>query len=219
MTVMSETHEYLVGYGTAGDFGRFRPTRELVCQRGDRVVVRSHRGMELGEVLCEATPGHAQFLPNTTVGPLLRVASPKDEQTAEVQHRKAQALCAEGRRLAGELGLPLDVLDAEILLDDAHAVVQYLRWAECDYRPLVSALSKKCAVHILMHDLAPAPTEEETEHGCGRSDCGRTGGGGGCGSCSSGGCSTCGSAQPEDVSDYFAGLRAQMEAKQRTPLL
>ncbi len=217
MSLMPEICEYLVGYGTAGDFGRFRPTRELTCRRGDRVVVRSHRGLELGEVLCDATPGHAQFLPNTSVGPLLRLAGPQDEQTVAALRQKGQELCAEGRRLVGELGLPLDLLDAEILLDDEHAVVQYLRWAECDYRSLVSALSKKYAVHVIMQDLAPAP--EETEHGCGRPDCGRNGGDGGCSSCSSGGCSTCGSARPEEVSAYFAGLRAQMENGQRTPLL
>ena len=52
-------HEYLLSYGTAGDFGRFRPTRPLTCRRGDRAVVRSARGLELGVVLCEAQPGHA----------------------------------------------------------------------------------------------------------------------------------------------------------------
>ena len=59
--------EYLLRYGLAGDFGRFRAARPLALRRGDRAVVRSHRGLELAEVLREAAPGHAPFLPNTTV--------------------------------------------------------------------------------------------------------------------------------------------------------
>jgi cell fate regulator YaaT (PSP1 superfamily) len=214
---MNEVHEYLVSYGTAGDFGRFRPTRELSCGRGDQVVVRSHRGLELGEVLCPVTSGHAHFLPNTTVGALLRLAGEEDQATALLQRDKGRRLCDDGRRLAGELGLPLEVLDAEVLLDDEHAVIQYLPWQECDVRPLVSSLSRQYAVQVILHNLVPPAAAEEA--GCGRPDCGRTGGGGGCSSCSSGGCSTCGTAQPADVAAYFAGLRAKMEAHQRTPLL
>ena len=63
--------EYLVSYGLAGDFGRFRSLTPLVCRRGQRVVVRSHRGVEVGIVLRPATPRHASFLPNTTLGQLL----------------------------------------------------------------------------------------------------------------------------------------------------
>jgi cell fate regulator YaaT (PSP1 superfamily) len=214
--------EYLVSYGCTGDFGRFRPAQPICCRRGDRVVVRSHRGLELGEVLCPATPGHAHFLPNTTVGALLRLAGDPDEQAAEAQLRRGRQLCDDGRRLAGEMALPLEILDAEILLDGQQAIVQFLRWDECDFRPLVSTLSTRYEVQLAMYDLAlprDAGAEDE-EHGCGREGCGRAGGKGGCSSCSSGGgCSSCGAVKKEDLAPYFAQLRQQMEARQRTALL
>ena len=47
--------EHLLSYGNAGDFGRFRPLHPLACRRGDRAVVQSHRGLELGVVLCPAS--------------------------------------------------------------------------------------------------------------------------------------------------------------------
>jgi cell fate regulator YaaT (PSP1 superfamily) len=214
--------EYLVSYGRTGDFGRFRLAQPIGCRRGDRVVVRSHRGLELGEVLCPATPGHAQFLPNTTVGALLRLAGDQDEQAAERQRQRGRQLCDDGRRLAGELALPLEILDAEILLDGQQAIVQFLRWDECDFRPFVSALSTRYEVQLAMHDLAlPGDADaEQEEHGCGREDCGRAGGKGSCASCGSGGgCSGCGVAKKEDLAAYFAGLRQQMDARQRTALL
>ena len=65
--------EYLLSYGLAGDFGRFRAPGPLECRRGARAVVRSHRGLEIAEVLRAATPRHAHFLPNTSVGQLLRL--------------------------------------------------------------------------------------------------------------------------------------------------
>jgi hypothetical protein len=199
--------EYLVGYGLQGEFGRFRPFRPILCRRGDRVVVRSLRGLEVGAVLREATALHAHFLPNTTLGQLLRLPTPDDEQQEQAQQRRGRQLLERAAGLAEEFGLPLEVLDAEVLLDGAHAVLHHLRWQDCDVRPFVSALSREFEVQLTLADLAGPPPEED--HGCG--SCGS----GNCGSCGSkGGCGTCGSARPEDVQAYFAELRQKMERRQ-----
>jgi len=209
-----DLQEYLVSYGTAGDFGRFRPRRPVACRRGDRAVVRSARGLEVGTVLCPATPGHARHLPNTTVGELLRLASADDEAAAEASGRRGQHIFDDARGLAAELALPLEVLDVEVLLDGGPAVIHLLRWAECDVRPFVSGLSKRHDVQVLLEDVG-RPKEED--HGCGRPDCGR--GEGGCSTCGTGGCSTCGGGQPEDVRAHFAALREQMHQVGRVPLV
>jgi hypothetical protein len=215
--------EYLLSYGLTGEFGRFRTARPLECRRGDRVVVRTHRGVEMARVLRQATPRHAHYLPNTTVGQLLRVAVPEDEQQQADLRQRAQELFERGRALAAELDLPLELLDVEVLLDGEHAVLHQLRWAECDVRPFVSTLSREFGLHLALEDLAhdrPAASEEEEEelaHGCGREGCGSEGGGGGCSSCGSGGCSTCGMGAAETQA-YFAQLREQMESR-RTNLL
>jgi hypothetical protein len=199
--------EYLVGYGLAGDFGRFRPGRPLTCARGGRVVVRSPRGLEVGVVLREATPGHALFLPNSTVGTLLREATPEDDRQEEAMRGRAARLLDRGTALTESLGLPLELLDAEVLLDGGQAVLHFLRGQECDPRPLVSTLSREFEVQVSLVDLAQ-PREEEEHHGCG--NCGSEGG---CGSCGSGGCGSCGSARPEEVQAHFAELRQQMERR------
>ncbi len=187
-----EICEYMLGYGNVGDFGRFRPVRPLTCGRGDRVVVQSHRGLELGVVLCEARQGHAHFLPNTTVGQLLRLASAEDEETAQRLSQRGHQIFEQGRQLVAELGLPLEILDVEVLLDARRAIVHYLRWVECDPRPLLDSLADRFGLLITLHDLALPPAEpeaEEHEHAsCGREECG----GGGCSSGSTGACATCG---------------------------
>jgi hypothetical protein len=211
--------EYLVSYGSTGEFGRFRPVTAVACGRGDRVVVRSHRGLELGVLLCPATPGHARFLPNTTVGQLLRTAGPDDERAADRMAERAGELFADARRLTAELSLPLEVVDVEVLLDGEQALLHHLHWGEFDERELVSALVRRHGLRVRLHSLRTAGEPEEAEHGCGRPDCGRKEGGG-CSTCGSGGCSTCGAAKPEEVRAYFAALRERMPAApQRLPLL
>jgi cell fate regulator YaaT (PSP1 superfamily) len=206
------THaEYLLSYGTLGDFGRFYPVTPRAFRRGQRAVARTCRGVEVGTVLGEARPGHASFLPNTTVGQILRLATPDDEAADRRRRDQAQRLFADARRLAAELALPVEVLDAEVLLDGEHAVLHHLRLADFDPRPFVSTLSRTFEVHLTLEDLSrTGAAVEEEEHGCGRPDCGS--GSGGCGS-GGDGCSTCGLKNAVDLRAYFAGLREQMEGR------
>jgi cell fate regulator YaaT (PSP1 superfamily) len=204
-----DSQEYLVSFGLTGEFGRFRAASPLALRRGERVVVRGPRGVEIAEVLRQATPRHAQFLPNTSVGILLRRLNPEDER-AEIHLRdRGQQLFERGRELAAEMEMPLELLDVEMLLDGQHAVLHHLRWTDIDVRPFVSALSREFALHLMLVDLSqPRETANHEEEG-----------GGGCGSCGSGGgCGTCGQSIQPKTDTHFAQLREQME-RGRTALL
>jgi PSP1 C-terminal conserved region len=187
-----QLRDYLLNYGSAGDFGPFHSEEPLACRRGDRVVVRSHRGQELGVVLRPATEEHARLLEGKFVGQILRLATPGDVALALRMQARSQSLFQDARQLLGQLQLPMELLDAEVLLDGRQAVLHYLRWQECDPRPLMEPLSQKYRLLVTLHDLAlNAPeigSQKETE-GCGLPGCGAASGG--CGSCNSGGCGTC----------------------------
>src|SRR5262245_57559591 len=129
---MQGVSEYLISHGGSGALGRFAPQPPLECGRGDRVVVESRRGLELGVVLCPVTPRHARLLPDPAVGRLIRRAGAEDEEAARRLRARSHQLFADGRRLAAELRLPIEILDVELLLDGRRAVVQHLRWAGCD---------------------------------------------------------------------------------------
>lgn len=213
--------EYLLSYGLVGDFGRFRALQPLTCRRGDRAVVQSHRGLEIAEILREATPQHAHFLPNTSVGQLVRLATPEDERTEKQMRQRAQELLSKGAEVLGQLALPMMFLDAEVLLDGEHGVLHHLCWESCDVRPLVSTLSRTFHLHIALTDLSNSGQrgkQEEEHNGCGQDQCGS----GNCGSCSSGGCGTCGTANnptSDEMRDHFARLRQAMEKQTGMPLL
>ena len=94
-----ETGEYLVSYGASGEFARFRPIAPGEFERGDRVVVRTHQGLELGVVMCPAQPEHAPFLSRTAVGELLRTVTETDKKQAGRRREGNQS--AFGERLLG----------------------------------------------------------------------------------------------------------------------
>ncbi len=211
---MNET-AYLVSHGSAGELGVFQSKEPLDCRRGDRVVVRRPAGLAVGVVLCPAAERHLRILDGAEGGVLLRRATAEDESILAAAALRAQRVFDDGRRLAAEMNLPLEILDVEVPLDGQQVTLYFVRWAECDERPLIAALSKKYEALVALRDMAvPAGASA-----CGKADCGKSGGG--CTSCGVGGCATgCGSkAKAREVSEYFQGLRRKMEASGRVPLV
>ena len=205
-------NEYLVSFGRSGDFGRFRADGEPAYRRGDRVVIRTEQGLELGVVLCAAEPGHGRYLSRTAQGELLRCCTEADDRAASNMDERGHAIFEHARAMVEQLSLPLEVLDAEVLLDGKQVVLHHLRRDDCDFRPLVSGIARAFDVRVIMQNLF---VPEETVVGCGEPNCGA--GAGGCTSCStSGGCGSCGKGhKSDDVAEYLAS----QEATKRQPLL
>jgi hypothetical protein len=209
---------YLVQYGKSGFVGRFRPASAELHARGDRVVVRSRRGLELGTVLCE--PAARFDAPDD--GDLVRRAT--DDEPGAGETRSAELLATAQAR-ADELGLPLALVDAEVLLDDS-AVVHGLPWAECDATALFEELSAWFGCPVRLLDLSRGEVaKDEPAHGCGKPDCGAESGGcsscGTGGGCSTGSCSRGRVKSADDLTAYFRDLREKMEhhINGRTPLV
>ncbi len=197
---------YLVRHGTPGFLGRFAAADDSASDftRGRPFVVKSRRGLELGELLGPADAG----FDDPFLGELVRPASDGDLATGASHSVTASQLYQDALRLAGELDLPLAVLDLELLLDGRHAVLHAVRLGDCDAGPLLAALGERHDIVVLLFDL----TVEPEPHGCG--SCGD----GGCGSgCGDGGCGTCSAGGAAELAAYFAELRTQME-RGRVPL-
>jgi len=182
--------EYLVRYGKAGDFGRFYAVRPpaVPWRRGERVVVRGHRGVEVGTVLGEARAGHAAFLPNTSVGAVLRAAGPGDEAALARLGRRADEVYRTALALAGEMAPGLVVMDVELMLEGDGGVVHVLGEPGGDLRPWVDAVRARCGVRVTVESVSGGVAEPGSDEGarCDRPDCGE-------GACSTKGhgCATC----------------------------
>src|SRR3954467_10252273 len=72
------TKTYVVRYGQMRFLGEYVGLAGQEHPRGQRVVVRSDRGTEMGEVLCPATDRTAMFLENPAQGEILRLVTAED---------------------------------------------------------------------------------------------------------------------------------------------
>jgi cell fate regulator YaaT (PSP1 superfamily) len=215
---MVDVREYLVNYGRSGFLGVFRASAEVECLRGDRVVIRSPRGIELGTVLSEADARLKSLATAEPPGVLLRTATHTDEEAASCLQQTVEKILSDAQRLAAERELPLTFLDIEVPLDGETAVLHAVHWAECDATPLLDELSHAHGTAVRLLDQTRSPQSSIAEpNGCGKPDCGS--GKGGCDSCSTGGGCSTGSCSrgsvksAEELTAYFASLRAQMEAQ------
>ncbi len=206
--------QYVVSFGKAGGLGVFTSDYPLALRRGDRVVIRSARGEEVGTVLCAASVRQARLLGAAAAGALLRPVTPDDNARLTQQREVARQLFDAARRQSA--GVALEVLDVEVMFDGRVAIVQCVG-DMANAELLVQRLEAEAGIAVRLEDLA-APTvgdDADAHGGCGEANCGR--GGGGCDTCGTGGgCSSCGS--KVDLRDYFAHLRGQMEHRARRPL-
>jgi hypothetical protein len=209
--------EYLVHHGSAGHLGRFQAAGPDGFRRGSAVVVRSRRGLEVGEVLCPSAPERA-LLPDPLVGELLRAAS-ADDLTAADRHRAiAREVFDAGSRWVDVHGLPIALVDAEVFLDGRQAMLHAVRFGPCDEGPFLAELGDQHGLIVRLYDLHGDPAVEGSEPGCG--SCGEGGcGEGGCGSCGDGGCGSCSSGGAKELQNYFAALREQMDQRGLVALL
>jgi len=108
------TRHHLVRIGALGHVGRFTSVDAIGYERGHRVICRTARGLEVGEVLSPdpESPGFGE-----SDGSILRAVAAEDELLIErLEQNKLQAYDACVRRLA-ELGLDAVLLDVEHLFD------------------------------------------------------------------------------------------------------
>lgn len=211
-----DSSEYLVHYGAEGFLGRFSAPPGVRCQRGDRVMVKSHRGLELGTVRCEATPGHAHFLPDRLRGEIIRLVLEEEVLLTD------RSIFDEACRLAEESQLPITVVDVEVILEPRTIVVHYLRHGSGSLRPLVKELSKQFHALVELQDLnlgiATEYGDSEYERYCNSSrkvagSCGSGGcGNGGCGNggCGNGGCGSVTQRVAASLDSYLVELRSKI---------
>jgi len=148
---MSKT--FVVRYGQMRYLGESAGLAGQDHPRGQRVVVRSDRGTELGEVLSPATDRTALFLENPVRGDILRVATAEDlaaePRLVELQ-RHGFATCGE---FIVRRRLQMDLVDVEALFGRERMVFYYLAEKRVDFRELVKDLARALQTRIEMRQI------------------------------------------------------------------
>lgn len=160
-----------------GRVGRFRSAEGVRHRRGARVVVRTERGLEVGEVLADdGAFGEAD-------GELLRRMTAQDALLAERLLRNRDRAYDACVRLLAERGASATLLDVEHLFDGRGLYFYFLGEIDETAEAISAELAAAYDAEARFGEFAEA-VEEGCGPGCGTEDAVN-----GCGS--SGGCSTC----------------------------
>lgn len=169
-------HGYFVRLGSVGQVGRFTAVEPIQFARGSRVVCRTSRGLEVGQILRQDTgsgrPADGQLLRRVTVE--------DDLLLARLDRRKTEAIMA-CTELLVQRQLEAVLVDVEATFDGGSLYFYFLG----EVSPAVAAITQELA--DAYESRAQLSTFAATlEAGCGP-HCGTELGGG----CGTGGCSTC----------------------------
>jgi cell fate regulator YaaT (PSP1 superfamily) len=145
---------YVVRYGLMRQLGEFTARDRQECARAANVIVRSERGVEWGEVLCEANDRTRTYLGlSNATGRILREATTEDERTRDEQHVREQEFFRQARDVIAERGLPMQLIDVEQVLGGERAVFYYTSEVRVDFRELVKQLAKQLNTRIEMRQI------------------------------------------------------------------
>lgn len=169
---------HLVRYGLMGHVGRFSAVDAVRYPRRTRVVVRSPRGLEVGEVLAEPETGDGQF---TAIGQVLRRMSVQDDLLeARLDRRRHEAFEA-CRSLLEENGVPAALVDVEHLFDGEGLFFYFVGDPPPQATEITSRLAETYEAAVEFRKFADT-LEEGCGPGCGTEE---AKGQGGCVSCTS----------------------------------
>jgi cell fate regulator YaaT (PSP1 superfamily) len=133
--------------------GVFAPSGEAGYRRGARVIVRTDRGLEAGEVLGEATERTAAALKSPIEGPLLRQMTADDMNELRRIQEQAREECATCERCIAASGLEMELVDVEHVFGGERIVVYYLAEGRIDFRQLVKTLAGEFQTRVEMRQI------------------------------------------------------------------
>ena len=148
-------------------------------KKGDHVVARTGRGVELAEVIApsEPAPQHTEDARPETIGEIIRRATPDDDSKGEDIQRDEQPaeldFCLERIR---ERNLPMKLVMVERLFGGRKIIFYFVADGRVDFRELVRDLAQQYHCRIEMRQIGvrdEARLLADYEH-CGRPLCCRT---------------------------------------------
>ena len=143
---------WIVRHGAMRFLGEFDPEAGQYA-RGDEVVVRTERGLELGEVLCPANPRALELLAEPTRGRIVRRLTDRDRVERErLQAREGQEMetC---NRFVAQRRLQMELVDVEHLFGGERIIFYFLAEKRVDFRELVKDLAREYQTRIEMRQI------------------------------------------------------------------
>ncbi len=149
--VPEEPLQYVVRCGSMRMLGVMRAKQSF--RYGDRVVVRTPRGTEIGTVLCQATPAAMDHIEEPTEGTIVRLLSADDQNQWNHFQSMTRDDIAASQKLADQLSLVMEVVDVERIIGGERMVIYYIAEQRVDFRQLVRDLAAHFQTRIEMRQI------------------------------------------------------------------
>jgi cell fate regulator YaaT (PSP1 superfamily) len=145
--------KYIVRHGAMRLLGEFAAPPGKLFARGDRVVVQSERGQELGDLLCPATPAAVKHLPEPSQGEIVRLATDDDRNLEKQLRENSRKQFDVAGRLIAEHRLAMQLVDVEPLFGGERIVFYFLAEKRVDFRELVRAMAREFQTRIELRQI------------------------------------------------------------------
>lgn len=126
---------------------------DVAYRRGMEVIVRSDRGLEVGQVLCAATEDALSHLDQAPSGQIVRAVSSDDLNEINHIDGSRQEKIVVCQRHIEALELDMKLVDVEQLFGGERLVVFYLSEERVDFRELVKQLANEFQTRIEMRQI------------------------------------------------------------------
>jgi cell fate regulator YaaT (PSP1 superfamily) len=143
---------WIVRHGAMRFLGEFDPDNGPYA-RGDEVVVRTDRGLELGQVLSLATPEAVGAIGEPTRGRLVRRLSDKDRAERDKLRERERLEMETCGRFVAQRRLQMELVDVEHLFGGERIIFYFLAEKRVDFRDLVKDLAREYQTRIEMRQI------------------------------------------------------------------
>jgi cell fate regulator YaaT (PSP1 superfamily) len=144
---------YIVRHGVMRFLGEFAAGDDRTYPRGARVLLRSERGLEVGQVLCPTNPRALELLGEPTRGQIVRPLQADDHVEID-RLRQAEVRAFDAcRGFIQQRSLQMELVDVEHLFGGERIIFYFLAENRVDFRDLVKDLARAFQTRIEMRQI------------------------------------------------------------------
>ncbi|HZZ81984.1 MAG TPA: regulatory iron-sulfur-containing complex subunit RicT [Gemmataceae bacterium] len=144
---------YIVRHGVMRFLGYFESPAVGRFARNQDVIVETDRGLEVGEILCEATERAIKYLEEPTKGRIVRPMSDQDRDQLLQSQAREDAAFHRCKEFIAERRLQMELVDVENLFGGDRLIFYFLAEKRVDFRDLVKDLAREYRTRIEMRQI------------------------------------------------------------------
>ncbi|MBO6046399.1 MAG: stage 0 sporulation family protein [Erysipelotrichaceae bacterium] len=141
-----------VRFNNVGKYYYFSTRLDL--HKGDKVVVETVRGLELGELISELKD-MSEFKLETELKPVIRLANQADLEVDAFNKDRAVIAFDICKQIIAESGLDMHLINCEYTLDSSKIIFMYTADERVDFRELLKRLASEFKCRIELRQVGP----------------------------------------------------------------